>query len=215
MPLVEYFFDGRDNRVKSWEIPIMNSHPASKLPDPFNGIEFGAIRWHEFQCQMPPALFSPFEMQPGMMIFDVVKDQDNVPASVAAGSSYLFEKGEERLPIEAFYLPAIDEFAVPDTNSSKVADAFTGRMMQKNGIGNLRRNPHSASRTMLFKPDFVHSPQVDSSVMHQFIKFFYMLPAVSDQHATSSAEVYETGTPDLERVAGTAEYQGKPPIAVE
>lgn len=215
MPGVEYFFDGRSKCGQSWEIPIMNSHPASKLPNPFNGIEFGAIRWHEFQCQMPPALFSPFEMQPGMMIFDVVKDQDNVPASVAAGSSYLFEKGEERLPIEAFFLPAVDEFAVTDTHSSKVADAFTGRMMQKNGIGNLRRNPHSASRTMLFKSDFVHSPQVDSPVMHQFIKFFYMLPAVPDQHATSSDEVCETETPDLEIVADTAEYQGKPRIAAE
>jgi hypothetical protein len=213
--MVECFFDGRDKCGQNWEIPIMNSHPASKLPDPFNGIEFGAIRWHEFQCQMRPAFFSPFEMQLRMMIFDVVKDQYNMPTSVAAGSSYLFEKGEERLPIETFYLPAIDEFAVPDTHSSKVADAFAGRMMQKNGIGNLRRDPHSASRTMLFEPDFVHSPQVDSMIMHKFIKFFYMLPAVPDQHVTSSDEVYETGTPDLEIIADTAEYQGKPHIAAE
>jgi hypothetical protein len=213
--MVEYVFDGRDKRGQSWEIPVMNSHPASKLPDPFNRIEFGAIRWHEFQCQMPSAFFSPFEMQLRMMIFDVVKDQYNVPTSVAAGSSYLLEKGEERLPIETFYLPTIDEFAVPDTHSSKVADASTDRMMQKNGIGNFRRNPHSASGTMLFEPDFVHGPQVDSMIMHQFIKFFYMLPAVPDQHATSSDEVYETGTPYLEIVVDTAEYQGKPHIAAE
>ena len=215
MPIVEYFFYGRDKCGQSWEIPIMNSHPASKLPDPLNWIEFGAIRWHEFQCKMLPAFFSPFEMQLRMMIFDVVKDQDNVLTSVAAGSSYLLEKREERLPIEAFFLPTIDKFAVPDAHSSKVADAFASRMAQKSWIGNLRRNPHSAIRTMLFKPDFVHSPQVDSTVMHQFIKFFYMLPAVADQHATSSDEVYETGTPDLEIVADTAEYQEKPPIAAE
>ncbi|MFH1627119.1 MAG: hypothetical protein ABIE47_00150, partial [Pseudomonadota bacterium] len=204
-----------DKRDQSWEIPVMNSHPASNLPDPFNRIEFGAIRWHEFQCQMPLAFFSPFEMHLGMMILDVVKDQDNVPPRVAAGSSYLLEKGEERFPIEAFFLPAVDEFAIPYTHSAKVADAFAGGMVQKNRIGNLRRNPHAASRTMLFKPDFVHSPQVDSMVMRQFIKFFYMLPAVPDQHAPSSDEVYETGNPDLERVAGTAECQGKHPIAVE
>jgi hypothetical protein len=164
---------------------------------------------------MPSAFFSPFEMQLRMMIFDVVKDQDNVPTRVAAGSSYLLEKREERLPVEAFFLPTIDEFAVPDTHSSKVADTFASRMVQKNWIGNLRRYPHSASRTMLFKPDFVHRPQVDSTVMHQFIKFFYMLPAVPDQHATSSGEVYETGIQDLEIVAGTAEYQGKPHIVAE
>lgn len=85
------------------------------------------------------------KMQLGMMIFDVIKDQDNVPPSVAAGSSYLLEKGEERLPIEAFFLPVLDEFAVPDTHNSKVAAAFACGMMQKNGIANLRRNPHSAS----------------------------------------------------------------------
>jgi hypothetical protein len=41
-------------------------------------------------------------MQLGMMILDVVKDQDNMAPSVTAGMSHLLEKGEEGLPIEAF-----------------------------------------------------------------------------------------------------------------
>lgn len=136
----------------------MSSHTASQLPNSFDRIELGAIRWHEFQRQMPLAFFSPMEMQLGMVILDVVEDQDNVAPSMAAGSSHLLEKGKERLPVEAFFLPAVDELAVPNTHCAKVADSFAGRMMQKNRIGDLRRNPHPASRTMLFEPDLVHSP---------------------------------------------------------
>jgi hypothetical protein len=215
MPMIEHAFDGRDNRRQSWKISVMNGYPASQLPDTLDRIEFGAIRWHEFQRQMLPAFFSPMEMQLSMMILDVVEDQDNMAPSMTAGSSHLFEKGEERLPVEAFFLPAVDEFAVPDTHSAKVANAFAGGMVQKNRIGNFRRNPHPTSRTMLFKPDFIHGPQVDPIVMRQIMKFFYILSAVTNQHAPSSDEVYETGTPDLEIGAGTAERQGKPPSSAE
>lgn len=193
----------------------MSSHPASQLPNPFNRIKLGAIRWHEFQRQIPMAFFSPMEMQLGMMILDVVEDQDNVAPSMAAGSSHLLEKGEERLPVEAFFLPAVDEFAVPQTHRTKVTDTFAGGMMQKNGIRDLRRNPHPASRTVLFEPDFVHRPQVDPIVVRQIMEFFYMLPAVPDQHVPSSDEVCETGNPDLEIGVGTAERQGKHPISAE
>jgi hypothetical protein len=211
MPVTEYIFDGRDNRSQSREIPIMSSHAASQLPNPFDRIEFRAIRWHEFQVQMLSTLYPPIEMKFGMMIFDIVEDQDNMAPSMTTDSSHLLEKGEERFPVETFFFPAIDELAIPDTNSAKVADSFAGGMMQKNGIGNFRRNPHPAGRTMLFKTDLVHSPHVESVVMRQIMDFFYMLPAVPDRHAPSSDEAYETGTPDPETGAGIAEHQAKPP----
>jgi hypothetical protein len=128
--------------------------------------------------------------------------------------SQLLEKGEERLPVEAFFFPEVYELAVPDANSAKVADSFAGGMMQKDRISDFRRNPHPAGRTMLFKTDLVHSPYVESIIMRQIMNVFYMLPDVRDQHAPSSDEAYETGIPDPGTGAGIAERQAKPPSFV-
>lgn len=155
------------------------------------------------------------EMQLGMMIFDVIEDQDNMAPSMTTDSSHLLEKGEKRLPVEAFFFPVVYELAVPDANSAKVADSFAGGMMQKNRIDDFRRNPDPAGRTMLFKTDLVHSPHVESIVMRQIMDFFYMLPVVPDQHAPSSDEAFETGTPDPETGAGIAAHRGKPSVLLD
>ena len=149
MPLTEYIFDGRDNRSQGRKIPVMSSHTASQLPDPFDRIEFRAVRWHECQGQAISTLFPPMEMQFGMMISDVVEDQDNMAPSMTTDSSHFLEKGEKRFSVKAFFFPAIDELSVPDAHSAKVADSFAGGMMQKNRIGDFRRNPHPAGRTCL------------------------------------------------------------------
>lgn len=88
---------------------------------------------------------------------------------------------------------------------------FSGGMMQKNRIDDFRRNPHPAGRSMLFKTDLVHTPHVESIIMRQIMKFFYMLHAAPDRHGPSSDEACETGTPDPETGAGIAERQAKPP----
>ena len=214
MPVTEYIFDGRDHCRESREIFIVSSHAAGQLPDPFDRIEFRAVRRHEFQGQMCPTLFPPMEMQPGVMIFDVVEDQDHMASGVTADSSHLLEKGEEGLPVEAFFFPAVYEFAVPDAYRAKIADSFAGGMMQKNRIGDFRRNPHPTGRAMLFKTDFVHSPYIVSIIMRQVMDFFYRLSAVPDRHAPSSDEACETGTPDPETGAGIAERQAKSPSFV-
>ena len=213
MPLIEHILDGGDNRSQGREIPIMSSHAASQLPNPFDGVEFGAVRWHKFQGQMVSTFLPPMEMKLGMMIRDVVEDQHDSAPRMTTGSPQLFEKGEERLPVEAFF-PAVDELAVPDAHSAKVADSFAGGMMQKNGISDFRRNPHPAGRTMLFKTDLVHSPHVASIVIHKIMDFFYMVPAVPDRHTPSSDEVCETGTPDPEIGAGIAEHRANSPSFV-
>ena len=130
MPVIEYVFDRGDNRSQGRKIPIMSSHAASQLPNPFDGVKFGAVRWHEFQGQTLSTLLPPMEMQLGMMIFDVVEDQYNMAPSMTTDSSHLLEKGEERLPVEAFFFPEVYELAVPDAHSTKVADSFAGGMMQ-------------------------------------------------------------------------------------
>ena len=136
--------------------------------------------------------------------------------SMTASASYLLKKGQEGLSIEALIIPVEDGLAVTDANCTKVADSFLSGMMKKSRIGYFWRNsPHPASRTMMFEPGFVHSLQVDSIIIGQIMKFFYMPPAFPDQHAPSSGEAYEAGAPDLDIGAGIAVRKGKLPSSAE
>jgi hypothetical protein len=150
-------------------------------------------------------------MQTGMVIFDIVQDHDNMAIGVTTDSSQLLEKGKESFSIEAFILPTVEKLTVSDANSAKVADSLSGGMMQENRIGNLWRDPHPASRTMLLETDLVHSPYVKAIVMLKMMEFFYMLPASPDRHAPSSDEACETEIPNPETGAGIAERQAQSP----
>jgi hypothetical protein len=53
----------------------------------FDGIEFRAVRRHEFHSQIFSTLFAPMEMESGIMIFDVVENQDGRAPGMTVGSS--------------------------------------------------------------------------------------------------------------------------------
>ena len=146
-----------------------------------------------------------------MVIFDIVQNHDNMATGMTTDSSQLLEKGKESFSIEAFILPTVEELSISDANSAKVANSLSGGMMQENRIGNLGKDPHPASRTMLLETDLVHSPHVKTIIVRKTMEFFYMLPASPDRHAPSSDEACETETPKPETGAGIAERQAKHP----
>lgn len=157
------------------------------------------------------ALFPPLAMQFGMMVFDIIEDQNHMASRMTTRSAYLLEKREEGFPVKYSFFSAINEFAVSDAYSAKVTDSFSRRMVKKNGIGDFRRNPHPASRTMLLETDFIHRPHIETRIMRQIMKFFYMLPDVLGQHAPSLDEAFETGNPDREIDAGIVGHQEEYP----
>ena len=150
-----------------------------------------------------------------MMIFDIIEDHNNMATGMAADTSEFLEKREEGFAVETFSLAAADELSVPDAHSPKVADPLPCRMMQDDRIFHFRRYPHSAGRAMLLKPDLIHRPHVESAIMRQVMKFFYMLPAASDRHAPFWGAVYESETPNPETGAGIAARPEKRPSFVE
>ena len=192
----------------------MGSHTTSQFPNSFDRIEFRAVRRHEFQCKALSTFFPPIKMQPGMVVFDIVEDYNNVAIGMTTDTPQLLEKGKESHAVETFPFLRVDELAIPDANSAKIADSLAGGMMQENRIGDFRRNPHSAGGTMLLKPNLIYGPDVESIIMRKIMEFFYMLPAVRDWRAPSLDEVYENGTPGPETNVGIAERQAKLPIFV-
>jgi hypothetical protein len=216
MPQVEYFFDGIDHRLQRREMPVVNGQATGQFPNPLNGIEFRAVWRHEFQGETTAALFPPGEMKPGMMIFDVIEDHNNMGTGMHADASEFLEKREEGFTVEAFSLAGADELSVPDAHSPKVADPLPCRMMQDDRIVHFRRYPHPAGRAMLLKPDLIHRPHVESAIMRQVMKFFYMLPAASDRHALSLIKVepiFRSGQVEKNphKVAGAAEKDEEMP----
>jgi hypothetical protein len=93
-----------------------------------------------------------------MMVSDVVQNQYDPTPGMAGEPPELFQKREERLGVEPFHLTAIHELTVPDANGAKVADALPGRMVQQNGVLDLRRNPLPTGRAVLLEPDLIESP---------------------------------------------------------
>jgi hypothetical protein len=70
-------------------------------------------------------------MQPGMVIFDIIEDQNNIAPGMTTDSFECLEKQEESFAIEAFSPLAVDELPAPDAHSAKVVDSLSGGMMQR------------------------------------------------------------------------------------
>ena len=138
----------------------MSCLPPSQFPGPFNRVELRALGRLELQSKAFSALVPPFSVQAGMMVSDVVQNQHDPTPGMAGEPPELFQKREERLGVEALDLTAIHELTVPDANGAKVADALPGRMVQQNGVLDLRRNPHSTGRAVLLVPDLIEGPEI-------------------------------------------------------
>jgi len=191
----------------------MRRLPPSQFPDPFNRVELRAIGRHELQSKAFPALVPPFSVQAGMMVSDVVQNQHDPAPGMAGEPPELFQKREELIGVEPIYLTAIHELSVPDANGTKVADALPGRMVQQDGVLDLRRNPHPTGRAVLLEPDLIEGPEIHRVVPGQGAQFFYMPPAERDRHGPSSAGACAAGTPTGETAADTAGPPGRCPIA--
>ena len=120
----------------------MGCHPPCQFPDPLNGVGLRAIRRHEQQREALLTFVAPCPVQAGMMGSDIVQDHHDPAPGTAEEPSELFQKREECVGVEPVHFTAVDELPVPDADGSKVADALPGRMVQQNGVLDLRRNPH-------------------------------------------------------------------------
>jgi hypothetical protein len=64
-PISEPIFDGGNDAIQQAEVAIVETQPTRELPDPFNGIQIGAIRWQEIQAKFRSLLIAPLQMEFG------------------------------------------------------------------------------------------------------------------------------------------------------
>jgi hypothetical protein len=126
-------FDGIDNLAEHREVSIVQTLPAGQLPNSFNRVEIGRVRWQVIEGESVRVLFPPNSMQPGMVIASLVGDNDHTPGSVGAGSIEHFQESKEGGAVEFARLAMEEELAIAKSNRAKVADAATRWMMKQYG----------------------------------------------------------------------------------
>ena len=187
----------------------MGCFAASKLPDPFNGVKLRAVRRHEFQDKLPLVLLSPFLMEASVMILDVVEDKDCPLARMRTDPAKMLKEAKECLAVEPVFLAAVDKLAVSETHRTKIANTFSGRMVKKHRVFNLRRYPHTACRTILLEPSLIYGPEVNPPVPFKGLQFFYIPSAHPGQRERSVAAACAVENRVAERVAGTVSPPGR------
>ncbi len=155
----------------------MGCHPPCQFPDPLNGVEIRAVRRHEQQSKALFAFVAPCPVQAGMMVTDIVQDHHDPAPGTVGEPPQLFQKHEERVSVEPVNFTAVHELPIPDADGSKVADALPGRVVQQNGVLDLRRHPHPTGRAVLLEPDLIVCTEIHRAGPGQGAQFFYMPPA--------------------------------------
>ena len=197
--------DRRDNVVQSREIPIVQTTAADQLPDAFDRIKFRAVRRQEMQAEMCCDFVPPLLVEARVVVTGVVDNHDNGPARAAADSFDLLEEIPAGIGVEHAFRSGHNEFAIPKSHRTEIADALTGWGVQADGIGHFRWNPHSTTRSMLLKMHFIHCPKIEIILARQDAEFFYARFAIRDWIWRPVAAVCAAENPDAEIVADTDE----------
>ena len=172
LPLAELLFDHFGDGIQRREVLVVEAETARELPDPFDWIEFRAVRWKEIEFESSGHVFPPAPVKARMVVLRVVRDHHH-PSPCGGGLvSNLTGKREEGLGVEFAGLLAKDEFAVPEPDGAKVSDALSGREMPEDRVFRLGRDPHTTAGAVLLEMDLVGGPEVYGRHSHQRFEFF-------------------------------------------
>jgi hypothetical protein len=150
----------------------MCPHSAGHSPDSLDWIQLRTVGWQVQEREPPLRLFSPLLVKAGMMVPGVVDDDHDSPLRVRRDPPQILDEAEVSLSIKLIFFSNRHEFAVTQAYRSEVTDAVSGRVVKQNRVLVFRCHPHSATRTMLLKVDFIRGPQVNCGISSQELEFF-------------------------------------------
>jgi hypothetical protein len=81
-------------------------------------------------------------MKAGMMVSGIVRNEYHAFSGNPADSGQLFEKIQKSFGIELPLFPAKNEFAIAQSNSAEIPNAFARGMVQQDGVLHFGRHPH-------------------------------------------------------------------------
>jgi hypothetical protein len=206
-PVAKQILDRFHDLSQFRKIAIMQTQATNQLPDPLYRVQVRTV-WR--QEQKPESRFlgePPVFVHGGVVVFCVVNnDSDPTPRSGAGGVQAPKER-PRRHCIKFPFLPGKAKFAITQANRSKVSHAFSGGVVEKNGIFHFRGNPHGAPGAMLLKMDFINCPDVITRA-NEPLQFFYMPSGPRGRHGRSKASAFACETRVGGKAAGTAALSG-------
>ena len=136
----------------------MQAQATNQLPDPLNRIEIRTVRRQKVERKAPGLRFPPIAVKFAMVIPGIVRDHHNPIPSPGADPFQLLEEVPARLCVEAIHFATVHEAAIAQANGAKVAHALAPGVVSEHRVGEIRWNPHPASRAVLLEMQFVHRP---------------------------------------------------------
>ena len=187
------------------KILVVETAAANQFPDPFDGIEFGAVRRQEVEGKMVGDFLAPPFVQTSVVVASIVDDHYNLSAAVSRDAFNPSVEPPAGASIEHPIRWRHDQFAILQAHSTKVTDALASRGMRADRVEDSRWNPHATAGAMLLEMHFIHSPQVNPRLSCQNAEFFYASIGVGGRLGQLVGAVCAVGNPTAERAAGTAE----------
>jgi hypothetical protein len=165
-------FNSDDDFMERGEVPIVRAQPARELPHALDGIEFRTVGWKEDESEIFLTLLSPFLVQFGMMKSGIVENDHSLPMRACGTPPQFLEEFCKGLSIECTLLSTPDKFAIAQSNGSEISNTLPRWRMQKNGVFDLRWNPHPTGCPMLLKMHLVEHPHIDVGIRKKVFQFF-------------------------------------------
>lgn len=200
-PELESLENGVDQVLQGWEVTIVGTEMPRQLPDPFSGIEVGAIGRQKVELETAAMSIEPRPKNSGMMVPSIIHHQDDLPIRPGVTKKQSQEL-LERYGVEGLSL-AGDQASVGWTDCAENSHRLPGWGVIKHGIGIFRGNPHGAPRAMLLKMAFIPEPQVNVLSSGQFSEFFYMSPWPQGRPGRLRTGVSSDEIPDDGKASGT------------
>ena len=91
-PARELVLDCVDDGVEEAKVAIMQTETASEFPDPLDRIEFGTVGRKKIESESGGLLFSSGQVQPRMVVFGIITDDDHAAAVGSTGLAQEFQK---------------------------------------------------------------------------------------------------------------------------
>lgn len=150
----------------------MNAELSRQFPDLFNRVEIGTVGRQVVQPEVVGVGFPPGQVQSGVVELGVVDDDHHLPVRLAALCLQVLQESPRGLAVELLGRRTDHQPAIAQAHRPEVADALAGRMLEHDGILDLRRHPQVAPRAILVEVPFIERPEVHRGIGGQRLEFF-------------------------------------------
>jgi hypothetical protein len=86
----ELRFNRENEFIPLGKITVVKTAATRQLPDPLNGMPFGAVGRQKVERETFGLLLPPFSVKPGVMVFGIVRNHDYGSSGWGAGGPKVF-----------------------------------------------------------------------------------------------------------------------------